>query len=28
VAGRVATSAGATGDVEGDFATDAAPVVG
>ena len=28
VAGRVATSEGVTGDVEGDFATDAAPVVG
>ena len=28
VAGRVAASEGVTGDVEGDFATDAAPVVG
>lgn len=28
VAGRAATGEGATGDVEGDFATDAAPVVG
>ena len=28
VAGRAATAEGATGDVDGDFATDAAPVVG
>jgi len=28
VAGRAATQAGATGDIEGDFATDLAPVVG